>query len=241
VTDAGVAVAAQIVVTDLKAAPKAGQKAVVMGAAQSAANVALIHAVQNNVSHANHAVMASVQNVKNAPQASNATMRRAKKTVSHVNPAKVAVPSALAANVVQSVASACRAMLPSKTWPWPTKPPWLQPWANQLAMQASQARTARRKMQDATSAASVVNAMAAVTSVVTTARAQAMQPHPSKTPIWMPQRKLQPSTRVACKTKSNASHANAAAVTVMAAKDVSATKMATVMKNKPKQALKTLF
>lgn len=179
VMGAVVAVAARSVATGLKA----DQKAVAMDETLSAANVLPNHAVP---SHAiQHHVLVNVLkvSVKNAPQASSATMRRVKKTVSHVSPAKAVVPSARAANAVngvQSAASACRVMPPSKTWPWPTKPPWLQPWASRLVMQASQARTAPRKMQGVTS---VVSAVAAVTSVVTNAWVQAMQHQLRKTPI----------------------------------------------------------
>lgn len=134
---------------------KAGQKVAVnnvqradpKGAQASAVNAAQTSAVTSNAASnaVNNVATCAVNNDLKARSSASHAHR-----VSRVNRAKAAGQSAhavSAANAASEAAISARQWTPpSKTLPWPTKPPWLQPWAAQLPTQAKKRHAANAKI-----------------------------------------------------------------------------------------------
>lgn len=130
---------------------KAGQKVAVnnvqraepKGAQASAVNAAQTSAVTSNAQ--NNAATCAVNNDLKARSSASHAHR-----VSRVNRAKAAGQSAhavSAANAASEAAISARQWTPpSKTLPWPTKPPWLRPWAAQLPTQAKKRHAVNAKI-----------------------------------------------------------------------------------------------
>ena len=168
----GVAVAATSAVT-----AASDQKVARRAEAMIAVSAVLSNAVQSLVvSNATSKEVSKEENkeVKARNSASHAHL------VSPASPVKAAAKSAHAVNVVnEAIETANNALpwtLPSKTLHWPTKQPWLQPWAAQ--------QSTRRKMPHAVSGANgAANAVVATTdalSHVKIAKNSVMQHLPSK-------------------------------------------------------------
>ena len=125
-----------------KVAMRAAQK-IVRKVEEIAANVRTPSAVNAVMHHAPtvRGLMVRGLNDKTGPSALQATCANHGSRVNRVSHVKGAAASATAQGVVSapSVASAHRAMLPSKTSRWPTRQPWQQP-----AVMAMRHRTARR-------------------------------------------------------------------------------------------------
>jgi hypothetical protein len=133
---------------------KVAQRAEQRVEATSAVNVVLINEALSRA--ANSAMIYEANNVLNNVVKARRRVSHAHRAsrVNRVNHARAVARSAHAVNAVSEATSrAHRLMPPSKTSHWPTRPPWLRPWA---AGQQTRARKPR--------AVSVVIAVAAVLS-----------------------------------------------------------------------------
>lgn len=185
-TAAVVAVAAMNVAIVLKVAQRAAVK-IAMKAVRKAEAMSALNAVTSRVARSSATWSRVMSNVPGSATSNamssavnHAARARARSSASHahhVSRVKVVVLSAhavSAANAMNEAMSSAHRWTPlSRTLLWPTRPPWLRPWAQRHQMLA--------RMPRAVSVANVVVATTAVLNRVKIARTSVMRP-PSQQP-----------------------------------------------------------
>jgi hypothetical protein len=224
-----VAAAAMSGVIVQKAVRKVGVTSAVSVAQTSGAVSLAVNSATNN--GVNHEVRAR----------SNASRVHRVNRVSH---AKAVARSAPAVSVVSVAANnAPPWTLPSKTWHWPTKQPWLRPWVARQRKLARKPRAVSVVIGLASAVAAMIavvsHAPSSVTNRIAAVRTSAMHQLPSRHRLWT---RMYLSTALhraikAMQPTSSARRANAAAVTVMVVIAANALKE----RNAAKTALKHRF